>query len=146
MAWYRWQAGALILELKVQPRARHNGVEGLHDDALKVRITAPPVDDKANEALCRWLADDFGAARAAVTVLRGWLKGADLAGCTETKGLSTCRFTGKRGAFTIAWVASAPRSMKVPAGASQRCGVDGACTPVKPGSKAKVTGPVRFGS
>ncbi|MBK8957912.1 MAG: DUF167 domain-containing protein [Proteobacteria bacterium] len=71
MAWYRWQAGALILELKVQPRARHNGVEGLHDDALKVRITAPPVDDKANEALCRWLADDFGAARAAVTVLRG---------------------------------------------------------------------------
>lgn len=71
MAWYRWQAGALILELKVQPRARHNGVEGLHDDALKVRITAPPVDDKANEALCRWLAEAFGTPRAAVTVLRG---------------------------------------------------------------------------
>lgn len=71
MAWFRWQAGALILELKVQPRARHNAVEGLHDGALKVRITAPPVDDKANEALCRWLADDFGVPRAGVEVLRG---------------------------------------------------------------------------
>jgi len=71
VAWYRWQAGALILELKVQPRARHNSVEGLHDGALKVRITAPPVDDKANDALCRWLAEDFGVVRAGVTVLRG---------------------------------------------------------------------------
>ena len=71
MAWYRWQAGALILEVRVQPRARRNSVDGLHDDALKLRITAPPVDDKANEALCRWLAADFGAPRAAVEVLRG---------------------------------------------------------------------------
>ncbi len=55
----------------MQPRARHNRVLGLYDDALKVCITAPPVDDKANEALCRWLAEEFGAARAGVEVLRG---------------------------------------------------------------------------
>lgn len=71
MAWYRWHAGALIVELRVQPRARRNSVLGLYDDALKVCITAPPVDDKANEALCRWLAEEFGAARAGVEVLRG---------------------------------------------------------------------------
>ncbi len=71
MAWYRWQAGALLLELRVQPRARRNSVDGLHDDALKLRLTAPPVDDKANAALCRWLADDFGAVRAEVEVVRG---------------------------------------------------------------------------
>lgn len=71
MAWYRWHTGALILELRVQPRARHNGVDGLFNNALKLRLTAPPVDDKANEALCRWLAEDFGASRAAVEVLRG---------------------------------------------------------------------------
>ena len=71
MAWYRWQAGTLILELRVQPRARRNSVEGLHNGALKLRLTAPPVDDKANEALCRWLADDFGTSRAEVEVIRG---------------------------------------------------------------------------
>ena len=71
MAWYRWQAGALVLELRVQPRARQNSVDGLFNDALKVRLTAPPVDDKANEALCRWLADDFGSPCAEVEVLRG---------------------------------------------------------------------------
>ena len=71
MAWYRWQAGALILELRVQPRARLNRVDGLLNDALKLRLTAAPVDDKANEALCRWLAADFGASRAGVEVLRG---------------------------------------------------------------------------
>lgn len=55
----------------MQARARQNGVDGLFNNALKLRLTAPLVDDKANEALCRWLAEDFGASRAAVEVLRG---------------------------------------------------------------------------
>ena len=71
MAWYRWQAGTLILDIRVQPRARQNRIEGLFNGALRLRLTAPPVDDKANDALCRWLADDFGASRSNVLVMRG---------------------------------------------------------------------------
>ncbi|MGE0861651.1 MAG: DUF167 domain-containing protein [Gammaproteobacteria bacterium] len=71
MSWCRWQGTDLLLELRVQPRASRNEVTGLHDGALRVRVTAPPVDSRANEALCRWLAEDFGVPLAAVTVLRG---------------------------------------------------------------------------
>ena len=71
MSWFRWQGDCLLLELRVQPRAKQNEVQGLFDGALRLRLTAPPVDDKANEALCRWLAQDFGVARADVAVLRG---------------------------------------------------------------------------
>ncbi len=71
MGWFRWQDGDLVLEVRVQPRASRNEVQGLHDGALRVRLTAPPVDDRANEALCRWLAADFGVTRAAVELLRG---------------------------------------------------------------------------
>lgn len=71
MTWCRWQGTDLLLELRVQPRASRDEVTGLHDGALRVRLTAPPVDSRANEALCRWLAADFGVTLAAVTVLRG---------------------------------------------------------------------------
>ena len=71
MAWYRWQAGALILDIRVQPYARQNRIEGLFNDTLRLRLTAPPVDDKANDALCCWLADDFSARRPDVLVVRG---------------------------------------------------------------------------
>ncbi len=71
MAWCRWQGTDLLLELRVQPRASRNEVTGLYDGALRVRLTAPPVDSRANEALCRWLAEDFGVPQAAVSVLRG---------------------------------------------------------------------------
>lgn len=50
-------------------------MDGLHgedgDQALKVRLHAPPVDGKANEALLRWLADELGVPRKSVELLRG---------------------------------------------------------------------------
>jgi uncharacterized protein (TIGR00251 family) len=60
-----------LLQLAVQPGARRTGVDGLHDGALKLRLVAPPVEGKANEALVAWLADQLGLPRRAVRVARG---------------------------------------------------------------------------
>lgn len=69
--WYQWQGERLILTLQIQPRAKHNEIVGPHGDALKVRLTAPPVDGKANEALCEWLAEVCEVAKSRVTILAG---------------------------------------------------------------------------
>lgn len=69
--WYRWDGDDLILAVHIQPGARHNEVAGLHGDRLKIRITAPPVDGKANTHLRRYLADCFGVAATAIELLAG---------------------------------------------------------------------------
>jgi uncharacterized protein (TIGR00251 family) len=60
-----------VLTLHVQPGAKRTEVQGSHDDALKVRLAAPPVDGKANQTLRRFFADAFGVALGAVTLERG---------------------------------------------------------------------------
>ena len=59
------------LSLAVVPGARRNGADGLHDGALRVRLTAPPVDGKANEALLAWLAGELGLPRRALQLAQG---------------------------------------------------------------------------
>jgi uncharacterized protein len=59
------------LRVRVQPRASRDTVAGEWDGALKVRLTAPPVDDRANEALCRLLAERLNVSRAAVRITGG---------------------------------------------------------------------------
>ncbi len=71
MSWYAWQDDRLVLKLRVQPRARQAGVDGIHGDRLRVRISAPPVDDKANTALLDLLAQDFDLPRRAVAIWQG---------------------------------------------------------------------------
>lgn len=70
-AWAREEAGALVLDLRVQPGAKRTEVAGEHGGALKIRLAAPPVDGKANDALVAFLADAFGVPARAVTILRG---------------------------------------------------------------------------
>lgn len=62
---------ACLLEVSVSPNARRTRAEGLHDGALRVKLAAPPVDGKANEALLAWLAAEFGLPRRGVRLLRG---------------------------------------------------------------------------
>jgi uncharacterized protein (TIGR00251 family) len=69
--WYRWQGEDLLLVLRVQPRASRDEIVGPHGDALKVRITAPPVDGKANAHLLRYLAEAFQVAPSAVKLVSG---------------------------------------------------------------------------
>ena len=57
--------------VRVQPRASRSEIVGLHGDALKVRLTAPPVDGAANAALIELIASALGVARRAVRVVSG---------------------------------------------------------------------------
>lgn len=60
-----------VLDLHVAPNAKRTQCMGLHGAALRIRLAAPPVDGAANEALQRWLADQLGLARQAVSLVRG---------------------------------------------------------------------------
>ncbi len=66
-----WQGEALVLWLRVQPKASRDEICGPHGEQLRVRITAPPVDGKANAHLLRFLAQVFGVSRAQVSLLQG---------------------------------------------------------------------------
>jgi uncharacterized protein len=59
------------LAVRVQPRAARDEIVGERDGALVVRLTAPPVEGRANEALCRLLARRLGVAPGRVTVVGG---------------------------------------------------------------------------
>jgi len=59
------------VNVRVQPRASRDEIAGERDGRLLVRLTAPPVDGRANEALCRLLAKRVGVARTRVTIVRG---------------------------------------------------------------------------
>lgn len=63
--------GRLTLTLHIQPGAKKTEVAGPHGDALKIRLAAPPVDGKANEALIRFVADTLGLPRSAVELKSG---------------------------------------------------------------------------
>ena len=63
--------GGVRLTIHAQPRAAADQVVGLHGDAIKVRLTAPPVDGAANEALVRFLSTVLGIAPARVRLTAG---------------------------------------------------------------------------
>jgi uncharacterized protein len=65
------KSGGVIFHVRVQPRASRNAVGGEWEGALKVRLTAPPVDSRANEALCRLLAECLNVPHGAVRLLSG---------------------------------------------------------------------------
>lgn len=69
--WYRWDGDDLLLRLQVQPRASGDAWVGPMGDAYKVRISAPPVEGKANALLIRFLAKAFGVGRSRVTLVQG---------------------------------------------------------------------------
>jgi uncharacterized protein len=70
--WCRREAdGTLLLAIHAQPGAKRTEVAGVHGEALKVRVAAPPLEDRANEALIAFLAERFGVPRRNVTLVAG---------------------------------------------------------------------------
>jgi uncharacterized protein (TIGR00251 family) len=65
------QPGLVIFRVRVLPRASRDEIVGEHQGGLKIRLTAPPVDDRANEALRRLLASRLKVPRAAVRIAAG---------------------------------------------------------------------------
>ena len=70
-SWYRWKGNALILHIRVQPGSNTDEIAGPHGDQLKIRLRAPPVDGKANNALIRFVADQCRVARRDVEIVAG---------------------------------------------------------------------------
>ncbi len=65
------QNNSLALDIHVQPRSSRNRVAGLHGSAVKVCVTAPPVDNKANAAVIKLLASFFGVPRSSLAIKSG---------------------------------------------------------------------------
>ena len=57
--------------LRVQPRASRNAIAGVMGDAIKLAITAPPVDGKANQAVIEYLADLFRLPKSSIVIVSG---------------------------------------------------------------------------
>jgi uncharacterized protein (TIGR00251 family) len=69
--YIRADKDGIVLSVKVQPRASANSIEGPLGDELRIKITAPPVDSAANEALIRFLAQNLDVPRNRIELLRG---------------------------------------------------------------------------
>jgi uncharacterized protein len=67
----RESAGGTSFAVRVQPRAKRNAVAGVVGDALKIALTAPPVEGKANAACIEFLAALLNVPRASVTIIAG---------------------------------------------------------------------------
>ena len=64
-------AASTRLRLQVSPGARRAGIVGRYGDGWKVRVTAPPEDGRANEAVLRLVAETLALPRSAVTLVSG---------------------------------------------------------------------------
>lgn len=70
--WYRVAGdGRITLTLHIQPGAKKSEFAGRHGEALKIRLAAPPVDGKANEALVKFVAERLGLAKSAISLISG---------------------------------------------------------------------------
>ena len=64
-------AESATLSVRIQPRASRNGIILMEGGGLKIRLTAPPVDGAANDALVRFLADTFALPKSQVEIVTG---------------------------------------------------------------------------
>ena len=85
------QDGAVILAVRVQPRASKTEISGVMEGALKVRLQAPALEDRANEALSEFLAQLLKTPKSAVRILSGHRsrsKRVEIRGVTEQQVLA----------------------------------------------------------
>ena len=61
----------MVLSILVVPRASRTRVMGIHDGRLKIQLTSPPADGKANEALVRFLADTLAVSKVQIEITSG---------------------------------------------------------------------------
>jgi uncharacterized protein len=74
MSFFRWaENNTLILQCHLQPRASRDEFAGVHGNSLKIRVTAPPADYKANAHLITFVAQRFGVPKRNVKIIHGEL-------------------------------------------------------------------------
>ncbi len=69
--YFSWQGANLVFNVFLQPRASKNSLLGLHDKALKISLTAPPVDGEANKQLIKFLSKLLGVKKSAIKIVSG---------------------------------------------------------------------------
>ena len=69
--WFRKTDQGWLISVHAQPGTKKSAVAGLHGESLKVRVAAPPVEGKANEALTAFVAKALGVPRRAVSIVKG---------------------------------------------------------------------------
>ena len=69
--FYRWDKTDLIVNIRVQPRASKTELAEVIGDEIRLRLTSPPVDGKANAQLIAWLAKACGVAKSDISILAG---------------------------------------------------------------------------
>lgn len=69
--FFHWQGETLVLRLKVQPRASRNAWGEVIGERVKLYLTTPPVDGKANQAVVAFVAKTFSVAKNRVEIRRG---------------------------------------------------------------------------
>ena len=67
----RIESVSATLSVRIQPRSSKNDVTVMEDGSLKIRLTAPPVDGAANEALIKFLASELGIAKSQIEIVSG---------------------------------------------------------------------------
>ena len=72
-SFYQWQGDDLIIACHLQPKASKDEFCGEQNERLRIRITAPPIDGKANAHLCKFLAKQFGVSKSRVSIIQGEL-------------------------------------------------------------------------
>jgi len=70
-SWLHGSGADVVLTLHIQPGAKQTEVVGRHGDALKIRLSAPPVDGKANDCLIGFIAKTLGIAKSRVALVSG---------------------------------------------------------------------------
>lgn len=63
--------GRIYLSIYVQPGAKKTAVDGVHHGHLKIRLAAPPIEGKANDALCRFLKEILKISRKDIAIVKG---------------------------------------------------------------------------
>ena len=66
------KSGSIILRIKVEPRSSRPGISGLYGDAIKVKLTSPPVEGKANNEVISVLAKALGVKKRQIEIISGW--------------------------------------------------------------------------
>jgi uncharacterized protein (TIGR00251 family) len=93
------KGGRVIFQVRVQPNARRDGIEGEWQDALRIRVAAPPTEDRANDAVVELLAMRLKRPRAAVRIIggaRARLKRIEVQGATASQVRALLKAPGEQ--------------------------------------------------
>ena len=71
MEWINETSAGLDVRIRAVPRASKNEIQGIYDGALKVRLTTPPVDGKANQALIKFLSKTLKISKTQIELMQG---------------------------------------------------------------------------